>query len=149
MTEIIKDKLYLGNINDANDISFLNLYDIDTIINVACDGNIKKIIRITKTVHNFNIRDDTDENISKHFKKIIRLIDSGECVLVNCMAGISRSATIVIAYLMTKQNLTFQEAFNFVKSKRSIINPNESFITQLIEYDNYLYKKNFFSVTNL
>ena len=77
-------------------------------------------------------------------KKIIRLIDSGECVLVNCMAGISRSATIVIAYLMTKQNLTFQEAFNFVKSKRSIINPNESFITQLIEYDNYLYKKNFF-----
>ena len=65
MTEIIKDKLYLGNINNANDISFINLHDIDTIINVACDGNIKKIIRITKTVHNFNIRDDTDENISR------------------------------------------------------------------------------------
>jgi protein-tyrosine phosphatase len=141
MTEIIKGKLYLGNINDANDISFLNSNGIDTIINVAYDGEIKKVIRMNKTVYNFKIRDDIDENISKYFRRIIRLIDSGKCVLVNCMAGVSRSVTIVIAYLMTKQKMTFQEAFEFVRSKRPIINPNEAFIEQLLEYNNYLYNK--------
>jgi dual specificity phosphatase 12 len=131
----------LGNINNANDITFLNSNNIDTIINVAYDGDIKKVIRMNKTVYNFYIRDDIDQNISKYFRRIIKLIDSEKCVLVNCMAGVSRSATIVIAYLMTKQKMTFQEAFEFVRSKRPIINPNEAFIEQLLEYNNYLYNK--------
>ena len=53
MTEIIKDKLYLGNITDANDINFLNSNRIDTIINVAIDGKISHGIRLNKKVYKY------------------------------------------------------------------------------------------------
>jgi len=48
-------------------------------------------------------------------------------VLVHCHMGVSRSATVVIAYLMKYFHMTHREAYNFVKKKRSVINPNEGF----------------------
>ena len=48
-------------------------------------------------------------------------------VLVHCFAGVSRSASIIIAYLMKEKNNTYKEAFSFVKAKRSIIDPNFGF----------------------
>lgn len=42
-------------------------------------------------------------------------------VLVHCMAGVSRSASLVIAYLMKSRNIGFNEAFGLVKSKRKIV----------------------------
>lgn len=62
------------------------------------------------------------------FEFINFAISSGGKVLVHCYAGISRSATVVIAYLMSTQDKSFREAYDFVKSKRSEINPNEGFI---------------------
>jgi protein-tyrosine phosphatase len=44
------------------------------------------------------------------------------------MAGVSRSATIVIAYLMKKKHLSFKQAFEFVKIRRVIVWPNDGFI---------------------
>jgi protein-tyrosine phosphatase len=48
-------------------------------------------------------------------------------VLVHCFAGISRSATVVIAFLMKYKKMNFEEAFEFTKQKREIINPNFGF----------------------
>ena len=45
--------------------------------------------------------------------------------------GISRSTTIVIYYLMKKNNINFEEAYNIVKEKRGVTNPNYGFIEQL------------------
>jgi protein-tyrosine phosphatase len=42
-------------------------------------------------------------------------------VLVHCMAGVSRSATLVIAFLMRSRSLSFQQAFRLVKQKRKIV----------------------------
>lgn len=42
-------------------------------------------------------------------------------ILVHCMAGISRSVTLVLAYMMKHHNMTFEEAFEAVRRKRKIV----------------------------
>jgi protein phosphatase slingshot len=52
--------------------------------------------------------------------------------------GVSRSASVVIAYAMKAYNWDFKEAFEYVKQKRSCIKPNSSFIGQLETYQGIL-----------
>ncbi|KAK3087651.1 hypothetical protein FSP39_008761 [Pinctada imbricata] len=56
-------------------------------------------------------------------------------VLVHCLVGCSRSATIVIAYLMNKRHRGFGEILGFVRQKRSTVWPNEGFKTQLLMFE--------------
>ena len=59
-------------------------------------------------------------------------------VLIHCQAGISRSPTIVIAYLMKVNKLTMNNAYNEVKDKRCIIGPNIIFLSQLYDFEKNL-----------
>lgn len=61
--------------------------------------------------------------------------DSSGRVLVHCQAGISRSATICLAYLMKRKRVRLDEAFEFVRRRRSIISPNFSFMGQLLQFE--------------
>lgn len=60
-------------------------------------------------------------------------------VLVHCRVGVSRSATLVLAYLMLKQDLTLVEAICAVKDNRGVI-PNRGFLRQLIKLDGRLFR---------
>ena len=70
--------------------------------------------------------------IGYHF--INQIVDSHNKVLVHCMAGISRSVSMVVYYLMKKHHLNFDDTIDFVKNKRKIANPNISFKLQLKLY---------------
>jgi protein-tyrosine phosphatase len=60
-------------------------------------------------------------------------------VLVFCRAGMSRSATITIYYLMKRYNISYFDGYRFLKSKRQQIEPNSGFIEQLLgEEENLL-----------
>ena len=69
------------------------------------------------------------------------LSDPNSVVYVHCHMGISRSATIMISYLMKKYNLGFNEAHSKVKSFRQCIDPNLGFVGQLIDYERAINKE--------
>lgn len=64
--------------------------------------------------------------------------------LVHCHFGVSRSATLVIAYLMEKYRLSYEQAHAYVKQRRNFINPNPGFVNQLREYQRLNYDVNGF-----
>ena len=81
---------------------------------------------------------DDDDNENK--------VDSNEDVKINdnkvfvhCKEGMSRSATIVIAFLMKSMNLRFDNALKYVQTRRPIVDPNPGFRKQLKELDEKLY----------
>ncbi|CAF5223781.1 unnamed protein product, partial [Rotaria magnacalcarata] len=83
------------------------------------------------------------QNIRKHFDEFIDFIDNAlrlktNKVLVHCSAGISRSPTLVLAYMMKKNRWTLEEAFDKMRKLRKIVDPNVSFIIQLREWEKHI-----------
>ena len=142
MSLILKN-LFLGSAFDAQDFLALRKNNIHLIVNVTKDIHIDnyrglgfediKVIRIpiddihTESLNTNNLLETTLETIKKY-------IDENKGVLVHCRAGVSRSASIVIAYLMKYHNLSFNQAHEYVRTKRPIINPNVGFISQLLNF---------------
>ena len=55
-------------------------------------------------------------------------------VLVHCQSGISRSATVVIAYLIKHKGMSLIEAYEHCLSIRPMINPNDGFFRALQDF---------------
>lgn len=89
-----------------------------------------------------NIADSSEQILSKFFDEAHQFIDEArrnKCnILVHCFAGISRSPTIVIAYLMRADSLKLQDAYNLVARCRPQTDPNLCFMGQLIAYERSL-----------
>lgn len=60
-------------------------------------------------------------------------------VLIHCNLGISRSSTLLLAYLMKKYNATLYEAYKFLRHRRPIVCPNLGFLRQLLDYEHDLF----------
>ncbi|XP_046383190.1 serine/threonine/tyrosine-interacting protein-like [Ischnura elegans] len=86
-----------------------------------------------------DVADCVTENIIQHFPKVRDFIDeclsNGGKALVHGNAGISRSAALVLSYIMEKYGLNYETAFAYVQQRRFCINPNEGFKQQLKEYE--------------
>lgn len=113
---------------------------------------ITHVINITATCPNrfegelaylsIPIKDTWNQCISDHFQPAFAFIDAaklkGGVVLLHCVAGISRSPTFAIAYLMHSLRLSLEAAINMVKAQRSIISPNLDFMVELQRLDKQL-----------
>lgn len=88
------------------------------------------------------ILDLPNENIRSHFETCFAFMNSANKVLVHCNAGVSRSVTIVTAYLMKHYGLRLADAFEKVRSLRPAARPNPGFLEQLQAYDKELLECN-------
>nr|XP_033771870.1 dual specificity protein phosphatase 4 [Geotrypetes seraphini] len=129
--------LFLGSAYHAARRDMLDMLRITALLNVSpdCPNHFEGHYQY-KCIP---VEDNHKADISSWFMEAIEYIDSiKNChgrVLVHCQAGISRSATICLAYLMMKKRVKLEEAFDFVKQRRSIISPNFSFMGQLLQFE--------------
>ncbi|XP_058702132.1 dual specificity protein phosphatase 22-A-like isoform X2 [Poecile atricapillus] len=86
--------------------------------------------------------DSSSQNLLQHFKECIQFIHecrlAGGGCLVHCLAGVSRSSTILVAYLMTVTELGWESCLAATKAVRSYVSPNPGFQQQLQEYERTL-----------
>ncbi|XP_066981433.1 dual specificity protein phosphatase 19 [Macrobrachium rosenbergii] len=130
----------------------LGSQDVAHDLDILTGNKITHILNVATGIHNlfegwFTYK--TKEVLDTPSCRIIDILDEccdfihnvvvgGGCVLVHCNAGVSRSASVVIAYLMRYYGMNYEEAFKFVKTKRSFIRPNTGFVEQLKEYEKKL-----------
>ena len=133
--------LYLGNMRDASNTSVLQRFNIRYILNVTAKAPTYSIPSGFDYKH-LEAADNGNQNLRKFFEEAFEFIDAaknaGTGVLIHCQAGISRSPTIAVAYLMKNYLMAMAEAYKFVKTKRSIISPNLNFMGQLWEFEQVL-----------
>ncbi|KAK3101195.1 hypothetical protein FSP39_001661 [Pinctada imbricata] len=140
--------LILGSQDIAVDESILKKYHVTHILNMAT--LIKNMFPDRFVYKTIDLLDVPDTNILPHFDEAFKFIEEGRqarCTLVHCNAGISRSSTVVIAYLMRTYGVTLQVAYDHVKSKRSRIRPNAGFQSQLKAYEKELLEKGLIDTT--
>uniref|UniRef100_A0A8B9QTH3 protein-tyrosine-phosphatase n=1 Tax=Apteryx owenii TaxID=8824 RepID=A0A8B9QTH3_APTOW len=127
--------LYLGSAYHASKCEFLANLHITALLNVS-----RKSSEPFKDQYCYKwipVEDSHTADISSHFQEAIDFIAGGK-ILVHCEAGISRSPTICMAYLMKTKKLRLEEAFDYIKQRRSLISPNFGFMGQLLQYDAFL-----------
>ncbi|KFO27351.1 Dual specificity protein phosphatase 2 [Fukomys damarensis] len=129
--------LYLGSCSHSSDLQGLRACGITAVLNVSssCPNHFEGLLRYKS----IPVEDNQMAEISVWFQEAIGFIDSvknsGGRVLVHCQAGISRSATICLAYLIQSRRVRLDEAFDFVKQRRGVISPNFSFMGQLLQFE--------------
>ncbi|XP_011870470.1 PREDICTED: dual specificity protein phosphatase 19 [Vollenhovia emeryi] len=127
--------LYLSSQDPAVCNDILKKYEIRHILSIGVDIS-EKYVDIQ--YHTCDLLDLPESNILPSIKKCVDIIRTSlkENILVHCNAGVSRSASIVIAYLMIVMKLSYDEAYDTVKRARSCIKPNDGFVKQLRSIEN-------------
>jgi len=92
--------------------------------------------------HRVPVQDTWHQNITEYFDDAFRFIAeahaNGSAVLVHCRAGISRSPTVVLAYLMQREGMSLNDAYTVLKRVRPCVSPNLDFMGQLVQYEQTL-----------
>lgn len=130
--------LYLGNLMAYTDREFMN--QMGAVVTVIDSGSyplsyFRDKVPPTAAHLYIDAHDDTDTNLAQYFGMVYRFIDShlrqGQDVFVHCAVGKSRSATLVVHYLMRKYRLSLLQALQYLRSRRPIVRPNDAFLEQL------------------
>lgn len=141
----IEPLLYLGSVDAYKDDKFMGkISAIVSITRISTDEfGLPPHISVKYGNHlDICLPDHEDANIVQHFDESYTFITNhileGHAVFVHCAAGISRSATLVAAYLMRANKWTAYAALSLIKEKRPCIRPNDGFLEQLLFFEKEL-----------
>ncbi|XP_044313457.1 dual specificity protein phosphatase Mpk3 [Drosophila rhopaloa] len=141
--EIIPGLLFLGNASHSCDSNALQKYNIKYVLNVTPDlpnefekSGVIKYLQIPITDH-------YSQDLAMHFPDAIQFIEearsANSAVLVHCLAGVSRSVTVTLAYLMHTRGLSLNDAFTMVRDRKPDVSPNFHFMQQLQSFESQLH----------
>ncbi|XP_012266464.2 dual specificity protein phosphatase MPK-4-like isoform X2 [Athalia rosae] len=144
----IEPGLLLGNLTAATDVVWLKETGVTHILTLDSCPLPRKIQLLPDIIFKYiQVTDLPREDLLTYFEDTYQFIkhaqEDGNKTLVHCYFGVSRSATVVIAFIMKKYSMEYSEAFDLVKSKRRFVGPNPGFVAQL-----KLYRDMGFSIDN-
>ncbi|XP_041646466.1 dual specificity protein phosphatase 22-B-like [Cheilinus undulatus] len=129
--------LYLGNLKDARDRELLAKHNITHILSIH---DTAAPILEDMTYLCISAADHSKQNLIQFFRDSIMFIHEsrlkGEGCLVHCVAGVSRSVTLVVAYIMTVTGRGWVDSLAAVRAARPCAGPNLGFLRQLEEFEN-------------
>jgi protein-tyrosine phosphatase len=145
-SEIIENQLWLGSGSAASSLDILQSLEITKILNVADDvPNYFESHTDCFEYFNLNVADfGSDKGISRVFEsaftKLLEWQSSSEKVFVHCAAGVNRSATVVIAWLMYSRRLSLFKAWEFVSERRKVC-PLKDNRRELLMYEKEIFSE--------
>ena len=127
----IIDNIYLGSSFNASNEDLLNNLKIKRIVNISYD--IPNYYEDNIEYFYLKMKDDgIDEYTKEDLDNIIEFIKkNNDNVLIHCMMGRSRSATVILYYLIKIHNMNLDDAIEYLLSKRYVVNPSIKFIENL------------------
>lgn len=133
--DLIQPGLYLGDLASAKDFELLKTKHITHVLSVCHCPELVYPDSMHITHKRIDVEDAQNENLLDHFQECVRFIgdvqDGSGNILVHCQQGISRSPTVVAAYLMKSDRRHPNDAIGTIKKRRPIIDPNPGFLEQL------------------
>jgi len=129
------ENVWLGSLESACDREALRNHGITRVISAVY--NINPIFPDDPDLLYLKVPviDEPNANIAKHFDRAIEFIDESiklnKGILIHCVYGVSRSSTLVCAYLIKKYGMTVNTAVRHVQARRPKANPNKGFLLQL------------------
>jgi protein-tyrosine phosphatase len=142
--------MYLGGDLVARDAETFKTIGITHVLNCVGDYSENYHEKDGVIYKRYYLKDHVGEDIACCFYDAIEFMtdarNKGGKVYVHCVQGVSRSATMIIAYMIFTDQISFQEGEKLVKARRGCVNPNLRFINQLISFHRRLYDKDFASV---
>ncbi len=129
----ITPQIYIGGFMEARNGQWLQNRGVTHIVNASRElpnyfPNYFKYLRLDL---NDTPEQDLTKALNNSYRFMKKAIDEGGVVFVHCFAGISRSSSQIIHYLMISETMSFERAFNYVQKKHPRTNPNYGFLKQL------------------
>ena len=137
----IIDNIYLGDKVAAANETFLNEHNIFAVVNCAYGLKIE-YNKGTKLLE-LNMHDSHSQQLFPIFDDAYKFIKENQNsnILIHCKKGRSRSASLVIYYLMKEKGWDYDTCNKYIKKRRSKAHPNSGFKKQLKEYYNKITQK--------
>ncbi|KAJ6582324.1 protein-tyrosine phosphatase-like protein [Mycena capillaripes] len=131
--------LYLGSMAAVHDLDLLREHHITHLVQVLEVPWMPQSADAGFACHRIDIEDRSSAALQPHLAAacdyIRAALERGDNVLVHCQQGVSRSASIVIAYLIRDRSMTYDTAYNLVRRRRQCIQPNSGFVKALREWE--------------
>ena len=132
----VSEKLYIGDYFVS--INYQTLIDRNITHILVCGEELNCRYPQEFTYKKLEIQDTSTTSIKEYFQEVYDFISEGMkqgSVLVHCAQAKSRSASMVISYIMKKENMKFKKAFETLKKNHPKASPNPGFVQQLIDYE--------------